>query len=105
MLRFGVSVAAMLLALAFLGYGIASDVARPAVMSKADIAGNIFERPNMIQMTKDGNTTFDVTTFLSSDKKFGSGIYKSGAVRIEINEPYGVDEFMYFIEGGVTLTS
>lgn len=105
MLRFGLAAAAALLALAFLGYGIASDVARPAVMSKADIAGNIFERPNMIQMTKDGNTTFDVTTFLSSDKKFGSGIYKSGAVRIEINEPYGVDEFMYFIEGGVTLTS
>ncbi len=105
MLRSGLAVAATLVALAFLSYGIASDVARPAVMSKADTAGNIFERPNMIQVTKDGNTTLDVTTFLSSDKKFGSGIYKSGAVRIGIDEPYGVDEFMYFIEGGVTLTS
>lgn len=105
MLRFGVSVAATLLVLAFLTYGFAGDAVQPEKMSKIDIAGNIFERPNMIQMTKDGNTTFDVTTFLSSDKKFGSGIYKSGAVRIEINEPYGVDEFMYFIEGGVTLTS
>lgn len=105
MLRFGVSVAATLLVLAFLTYGFAGDAVQPEKMSKIDIAGNIFERPNMIQMTKDGNTTFDVTTFLSSDKKFSSGIYKSGAVRIEINEPYGVDEFMYFIEGGVTLTS
>lgn len=105
MLRFGVSVAATLLVLAFLTYGFAGDAVQPEKISKIDIAGNIFERPNMIQMTKDGNTTFDVTTFLSSDKKFGSGIYKSGAVRIEINEPYGVDEFMYFIEGGVTLTS
>ena len=26
-------------------------------------------------------------------------------VRIEIDEPYGVDEFMYFLEGSVTLTS
>jgi uncharacterized cupin superfamily protein len=26
-------------------------------------------------------------------------------VRAEINEPYGVDEFMYFLEGSVTLTS
>jgi uncharacterized cupin superfamily protein len=59
----------------------------------------------MIELTKDGNTTLDVTTFLSSDKKFGSGVYKSGAVRFEIDDPYGVDEFMYFIEGGVTLTS
>ncbi len=105
MLRFGVAVAATLLVLAFLTYGFAGDAVQPEKMSKIDIAGNMFERPNMIQMTKDGNTTFDVTTFLSRDKKFGSGIYKSGAVRIEINEPYGVDEFMYFIEGGVTLTS
>jgi len=59
----------------------------------------------MIETTKDGNTTLDVTTFLSSDRKFASGMYRSGAVRAEINEPYGVDEFMYFLEGSVTLTS
>ena len=32
-------------------------------------------------------------------------MYKSSGVRIEIDEPYGVDEFMYFLEGSVTLTS
>ena len=32
-------------------------------------------------------------------------MYRSGAVRLEINETYGVDEFMYFVEGSVTLTS
>jgi len=32
-------------------------------------------------------------------------MYKSGKTRSEIDEPYGVDEFMYFLEGGVTLTS
>ena len=53
----------------------------------------------------DGHTTLDVTTLLSSDGKFASGMYKSGKTRSEINEPYGVDEFMYFLEGGVTLTS
>jgi uncharacterized cupin superfamily protein len=105
MLRTALAVAAMMIVIAFLTYGFASDAAQPEKMSKIDIAGNIFERPDMIELTKDGNTTLDVTTFLSSDKKFGSGVYKSGAVRIEINEPYGVDEFMYFIEGGVTLTS
>ena len=105
MLRTGLAVAALLIVLAFLTYGFAGDAVQPEKMSKVDIAGNIFERQDMIELTKDGNTTLDVTTFLSSDKKFGSGVYKSGAVRIEINEPYGVDEFMYFIEGGVTLTS
>ena len=51
------------------------------------------------------NTTQDVTSFLSSDKRFGSGMYTSGAVRFDIDEPYGVDEFMFFLEGSVTLTS
>jgi len=77
----------------------------PAKISSEDIDGKLFERPDMLELTEHGNTTQDVTTFLSSDKRFGSGMYKSGAVRFEINEPYGVDEFMYFLEGGVTLTS
>jgi uncharacterized cupin superfamily protein len=54
---------------------------------------------------KDGHVTQDVTSLLSSDKKFASGMYKSGKTRSEINEPYGVDEFMFFLTGGVTLTS
>ena len=33
------------------------------------------------------------------------GLYRSGKVRAEINEPYGVHEYMHFLEGGVTLTS
>jgi uncharacterized cupin superfamily protein len=32
-------------------------------------------------------------------------MYRSGKVRSVIDEPYGVDEFMFFLEGGVTLTS
>jgi uncharacterized cupin superfamily protein len=52
-----------------------------------------------------GNVTLDVTTLLSSDKKFASGMYKAGKSHFEATEPYGVDEFMYFIEGSVTLTS
>lgn len=83
----------------------ASEPAHPAKLSKTDIAGEVFDRPEMIEHTTDGNTTLDVTSLLSSDKKFGSGMYRSGAVRFEITEPYGVDEFMYFLEGGVTLTS
>ncbi len=105
MLRMGLATAAMMIVFAFVTYGFAGDAVQPEKMSKIDIAGNIFERQDMIELTKDGNTTLDVTTFLSSDKKFGSGVYKSGAVRFEIDDPYGVDEFMYFIEGGVTLTS
>ena len=78
----------------------------PAKITKEDMGGAIFDRDNMIRTEHDnGNVTLDVTTLLSSDKKFASGMYRSGKVRFEITEPYGVDEFMYFIEGGVTLTS
>jgi len=78
----------------------------PEKMSKDDIAGEIFDRPDMIAITHDdGHETLDVTTLLSSDKKFASGMYRSTKTRLEVTEPYGVDEFMYFLEGSVTLTS
>ena len=77
----------------------------PAKIAKSEMSGSIFERPDMVENTRNGNTTLDVTSLLSSDKKFSSGMYRSGKVYFEANEPYGVDEFMYFLEGGVTLTS
>lgn len=87
-------------------YAAHHEVVKPAKISKADIAGGIFDRPDMLEITHDdGHKTLDVTTLLSSDKKFASGMYKSGKTRAEITEPYGVDEFMYFLEGSVALTS
>ena len=80
-------------------------VVHPAKISMDDTRGAIFDRPDMVENERNGNTTQDVTTLLSSDKKFASGMYKSGKSHFEITEPYGVDEFMYFIDGGVTLTS
>lgn len=81
-------------------------VSLPAKLSKADVAGGIFKRSDMEETTHaDGHVTQSVTSMLSSDKKFETGMYKSGKTRIEVNQPYGVDEFMYFLEGSVTLTS
>ena len=82
------------------------DTVLPAKLSKADIDGAVFDRPETIEKKRDdGHATLDVTSLLSSDKKFASGMYKSGKSHFEATEPYGVDEFMYFIEGSVTLTS
>ena len=78
----------------------------PAKIGKVDLGGKIFEREDMLETKHDsGNVTLDVTTLLSSDKKFGSGMYRSGKSYFEATDPYGVDEFMYFLEGSVTLTS
>jgi uncharacterized cupin superfamily protein len=78
----------------------------PAEITVGDAAGAIFEREDMSRTThEDGNVTLDVTTLMASDGKLASGMYRSGKTREEITEPYGVDEFMYFLEGSVTLTS
>ena len=82
------------------------QIVHPAKMSSTQIGGDIFKHEDMVRTEhEDGHTTLDVTSLLSSDGKFASGMYRSGKTRSEINEPYGVDEFMYFLEGGVTLTS
>jgi uncharacterized cupin superfamily protein len=79
---------------------------KPEVMSQKDIAGDIFIRPDMmIEKRDNGTQALDVTSMLSSDKKFITGMYQAPAGRLEINDPYGVDEYMYFLKGGVTLTS
>jgi len=84
----------------------AGEAVVPAELNKSDISGDIFKRSDMLETKhEDGHTTLDVTSLLSSDKKFASGMYRSEKVRFEITEPYGVDEFMYFLEGSVTLTS
>ena len=83
----------------------AADVIHPVKMSKDQIAGQIFEDYEPIVKTHEGNTTHDVEVFLSSNKQFDAGMYQSGKVRAEINEPYGVNEYMHFLKGGVTLTS
>ena len=83
-----------------------STTVQPAKISKDEAAGMIFQRDSMKASThSDGHQTESVTTMSSSDGKFSSGMYRSGKTRFEISQPYGVDEFMYFLSGGVTLTS
>ena len=82
------------------------ETVRPAKISKSDLGGKIFEGAEVVERTHaDGHVTHTATTLVSSDKSFSSGMYRSGKTRIEVTEAYGVDEFMYFLEGGVTLTS
>ena len=82
-----------------------NTIVKPAKISKEIVAGDIYNHPDMVKETNNGNTTLDVTTFIGSDGKLGSGVYRSGKVRFEITEPYGVDEFFYVLEGSITLTS
>lgn len=67
-------------------------------------AGPMLAGPKAVPGGKNGVQTKWVEMLASKDKKLSAGIYSSTATRSEIAS-YGEDEFMYFIAGGVTLTS
>lgn len=96
---------ALLAAAAVFTPAAAADAPLPAEITREEMNGAIFERPDVEKIERDGNIILDVTSLKSSDGRFASGMYRSGKTRFEIDEPYGVDEFMYFVSGGVTLTS
>ena len=82
-----------------------AEAVHPAKLSSADLAGKAFDNPNTIITETPTGSILDITSLKSSEGKFASGMYKAGKSRFEITEPYGVDEFMFFLEGSVTLTS
>lgn len=97
--------AAAMLAGALALPAFAQDDVHPAELSRDDLSGSFLEGPDALVVLEDGSEVLDVTSLMSSDGRFASGMYRAGPSRFEIDEPYGVDEFMYFLEGGVTLTS
>lgn len=84
---------------------VVAETVHPAKLSSADLAGKVFDNPDTIITETPTGNILDITSLKSSDGKFASGMYKAGKSRFEITEPYGVDEFMFFLEGSVTLTS
>lgn len=85
------------------------SVVAPIKLTREDLAGAAFTNFASAEITHEeaGQTwdTTDAEIFLSPDRQFDAGVYKSGPVALDITEPYGVHEFMYFLEGGVILTS
>ncbi len=74
-------------------------------MSVTDLKGGAFSSSTTV-VTGEGDTQIlDFTSLTASDGKFASGMYEAGPQTFDITEPYGVDEFMFFLEGRVTLTS
>ena len=83
-----------------------SNTVQPSKISKEEAMGVLFQRDDTTAKTHpDGHQTESVTTMASSDGKFFTGMYRSGKTRIDVSKPYGVNEFMYFVKGSVTLTS
>lgn len=81
---------------------------QPLKIPNAQMPSAIFSSPQAHVTTgENGVTITDVMSLHSADKKFMTGVYKVVGKHSDPIPPegYAVDEFMYFIEGGVTLTS
>ena len=80
---------------------------KPIMLNKAEVAGGAFSRPEAKTYTHNGNKTTDFLMLMTADKKYETGMYKSGPSHFSRTgtKTYGVDEFMYFLKGEVTLTS
>lgn len=89
--------------MALLAAPAAAETGHPVKISSGE-ATALLTGPNAVPGGKNGVQTKWVEMLASKDKKLSAGIYSSTATRSEI-EAYGEDEFMYFIAGGVTLTS
>ena len=87
----------------------AAEAVHPISMPKAHIDGAIFtERKPVVTMDASELGAFrteDVEVFRTGDGKFDAGMYRAEANKFTVHEAYGVNEFMYFLEGGVKLTS
>lgn len=82
-----------------------AETIHPAKLSNTELTGYAFKNPATIVTETPTGKIHDLTSLKSSDGKFASGMYSAGKSRFDITEPYGVDEFMFFLEGSVTLTS
>lgn len=80
-----------------------AETDHPVKISSSE-ATALLTGPAAVSGGKNGSQTIWGEMLASTDRKLSAGIYSSTAIHSEI-DAYGEDEFMYFIAGGVTLTS
>lgn len=77
---------------------------KPVKVSAADAAGPVFTGKTAVTDKGSDGVTIDVLLHRSKDGNVEMGLYAAGPSDVDIAS-YEDDEFMYFIAGGVTLTS
>lgn len=80
---------------------------KPIVLNKADVDGAVFNLPGAKTYVEKGTKATDFLMLMTADRKYETGMYRSGPAHFSVTgqKTYGVDEFMYFLKGEVTLTS
>jgi ethanolamine utilization protein EutQ len=82
----------------------AASELQPILIPHAKALSTVFDNPATENREADGGATANRPLLRSSDGKMVAGIYQSGPSHFTFKS-YPVDEFMYFLDGGVTLTS
>ena len=86
-----------------------SAAEHPVLMRGALLNGEIFADPRAesLDETSASGTVGarDLVVHESDDGCLQTGVYETGLNRYQVDEPYEHDEFMYFLQGGVTLSS
>jgi len=77
---------------------------KPVKVTAAEAAGPIFASRSAVSDNGPDGPAKDVLLLRSKDKRVEMGLYDAGPSEIDIAS-YPDDEFMYFLDGGVTLTS
>jgi uncharacterized cupin superfamily protein len=77
---------------------------KPVKVSSADAAGPVFSTKTAVKESGPDGPTTDVLLLRSKDRKVEMGLYDAGPSEQDIDS-YEDDEFMFFLAGGVTLTS
>jgi len=84
--------------------GLPLVTTKPVKVSAEAARGPIFDGKNVVKDNGPDGPTRDVLLVKSKDRKVEAGLYDAGPSEQDIDS-YPEDEFMYFIEGGVKLTS
>ena len=77
---------------------------KPIKVTAADAAGPVFAGKTAVTSKGPDGVTTDVLLLRSKDQKVEMGLYSAGPSDADITS-YEDDEFMFFLAGGVTLTS
>lgn len=83
---------------------VPAGVPKPVKVTAAAARGAVFQGKDAVQEKGADGPATDVPKLKSRDGKFVAGLYSAGPSDTPI-ESYSEDEFMFFLEGGVTLTS
>jgi uncharacterized cupin superfamily protein len=77
---------------------------KPVKMTAAEAAGPAFAGKTAVKESGPDGPATDLLLLRSKDRKVEMGLFDAGPSEQDV-ESYEDDEFMFFIEGGVTLTS